>query len=213
MYLSLWFHFTGYILKLEWFCVNSHRDFWYSSPFYGSAFAVNYMDASLLVLGANFNQFQRFCKFVNLGKPCSSLFYRNQRMCAIPTIEQHYIEMRNAIIFETKKQREVVLCRDCQLDSPGWSATKRTYTFLDYNRKKMINVEFGDKREVEHWVIHLWRLQKSRNLLPYSRTSNFGLSHCSVVQGKGIPFSSSLENLFWKFSHKLHQWDQYATIQ
>ena len=110
MYLSLWFHFTGYILKLEWFCVNSHRDFWYSSPFYGSAFAVNYMDTSLLVLGANFNQFQRFCKFVNLGKPCSSLFYRNQRMCAIPTIEQHYIEMRNAIIFETKKQREVVLC-------------------------------------------------------------------------------------------------------
>ena len=145
-----------YILKLEWFCVNSHRDFCYSSSFYGSAFAVNYiMDISLLVSGAKFNQFQRFCKFVNLDKPYSTLFYRNQRMYAIPTIEQHYIEMWNAIISEAKKQREVVICGDCQLNSPGWSATKRTNTFMDYNSKKMINVEFGDKREVEHWAIHL----------------------------------------------------------
>ena len=113
------------------------------------------MDTSLLVSGTQFNQFQRFCKFVNLGKPSSSSFYRNQRLYAIPTIEQHYTEMRNDIISEKKKQKKVVICGDCQLDSPGWSATKGTYTFMDYNCKKIINIEFGDKREVEYWVIHL----------------------------------------------------------
>ena len=206
--MSLWFHSRGYILKLEWFCVNNHRDFWYSSPFYGSGFA----DTSLLVSGAQFNQFQRFCKFVNLGKPSSSSFYRNQRLYAIPTIEQHYIEMRNNIISETKKQKEVI-CGDCQLDSPGWSTTYSTYTFMDYNNKKMINMEFGDKREVEYWVIHLWRSQKSRNFPSYSRASNFGLSHSPVIQGKGLFFSPSLRNFFWKFSHKVHQWDQYKNVQ
>ena len=80
------------------------------------------MDTSLLVSEAQFNQFQHFCKFVTLGKPSSSSFYRNQRLYAIPTIEQNYIEMRNNIISETKKQKEVI-CGDCQLDSPGWSAT------------------------------------------------------------------------------------------
>ena len=144
MYLSLWFNFKGYfeILKIEWFCVSSHRDFWYTSPFYGSGFAVNYiMDTSLLVSGAQFNQFQRFCKFVNLGKPSSSLFYRNQRLYAIPTIEQHYTELRNDIISETKKQKEVAICGDCQLDLSGWFATKETYTCMDYNSKKMINMK------------------------------------------------------------------------
>ena len=113
------------------------------------------MGTSLLVSGAQFNQFQRFCKFVNFGKPSPSSFYRNQRLYAISTIEQHYIETRNDIISETKKQKEVVICGDCQLDSPGWSATKGTYTFMNYNSKKMINMEFRDKQEVEYWVIHL----------------------------------------------------------
>ena len=112
------------------------------------------MDTYLLVSGAQFNQFQCFCKFVNLGKPSLSSFYRNKRLYAIPTIEQHYIEMRNNIISETKKQKEVI-CGDCQLDSPWWSTTYSTYTFMDYSSKKMINMELGDKREVEYWVIHL----------------------------------------------------------
>ena len=99
------------------------------------------MDTSLLVSGAQFNQFQRFCKFVNLGKPSSSLFYRNQRLYAIPTIEQHYTELRNDIISETKKQKEVAICGDCQLDLSGWFATKETYACMDYNSKKMINME------------------------------------------------------------------------
>ena len=139
------------ILKLEWSCVSSHRGFWYSSPFYGSGSAVNYiMDTSLLVSEAQFNQFHRFWKFVNLGKPSSSLFYKNQRLYAIPTIEQHYIELRNNIISEKRKQKEVVICGECQLGLPGWSATKATYTCMNYNSKKMINMEFGDTREVEY---------------------------------------------------------------
>ena len=146
MYSSLWFHFKCCILKLEWFCVNSHRDFLYSPPFYGTGFAVNYIMCTwLLVFVGQFNQFKSFCRFFNLKKPSSWSIYRNQRLYAIATIEQHYIEMRNDITSEPKKQKEVVICGDGHLDSSGWSATKGTYTFMDYNSKNMINMEFEGK--------------------------------------------------------------------
>ena len=53
--------------------------------------------------------------------------------------------MRNDITSEPKKQKEVVICGDGQLDSSGWSATKGTYTFMDYNSKNRSNMEFEGK--------------------------------------------------------------------
>ena len=74
--------------------------------------------------------------------------------------------MGNNIISEAKKQKEVVICGDCQLGSPGWSATKGTYTFMDCNSKKMINMEFGDKREVEYWV-NIYDVHKKVEVFPH----------------------------------------------
>lgn len=144
------FLFSGYVLKLEWFCSTKHRDYWYSSQIYGSGFAINYvLDTALIGSGGQINQFQRFSKFVNLGKVSPTSFYRNQRFYAIPTIEQEFEEMRDTIIQELQTRSEpVVLCGDCQLDSPGWSVTKVAYTFTEYNSKKLVSMKFGDKREV-----------------------------------------------------------------
>ena len=47
-----------------------------------------------------------------------------------------------------KKTDDIIICGDCQLDSPGWSATKEAYTFMDYENKKLISMKSGDKREV-----------------------------------------------------------------
>ena len=77
--------FSGYILKLEWFCSAKHKDYWYSPQIYGSGFAINYvLDTALIVSGWQINQFQRSV-------------YRNQRLYAIPTIEQEFVEMRDLL--------------------------------------------------------------------------------------------------------------------
>ena len=69
---------AGYVIKLEWFCEDKDRDYWYLSQFYGSGFAVNYvLDTTLLSFGDQINQFHCFWKFLKLGKASPSLFYRN----------------------------------------------------------------------------------------------------------------------------------------
>ena len=137
-------------MKLEWFCEKGHRDFWYSSPFYASGFVNNYLIESALILsGGQINQFSRFCKFVNLGKPSISSFYNNQKLYVNPAVQQQYDEKETEIINELKKKNSSqIVCGDCQLDSPGWSATKGTYTFMEHENKKLIAMQFGDKREV-----------------------------------------------------------------
>ena len=55
---------AGYLIKLEWFCEDEHRDYWYSSQLYGSWFANNYiLDTALLLSGGQINQFHRFESF------------------------------------------------------------------------------------------------------------------------------------------------------
>ena len=85
---------------------------------------------------------------LKLGKASPSTFYRNQKLYAITAIEQCYNELQGNVIFDMKKTDSIIICGDCQLDSPGGSATKGACTFMNYENKKLISMEFGDKREV-----------------------------------------------------------------
>ena len=120
---------------------------------------------------------------------------------AIPTIEQHYIEIKNNVISKRKKQNEIMICGNCQLGSSGWSVTRGTYTFMEYN-----------KRKVEYWV-DIYDVHKKVDISPHI------YEHLNLVcpllyrKEKGPPFSPSVWNFFWKFSHKVHQWDQYTNVQ
>ena len=140
----------GFCVKLEWFCDKAHRGVWYSSPFYASGLAINYvMHSSLLLSGRQFNKFKRFCKFANVGNCSGTTFYENQRLYASTAVDQEFKELRQDIIDEVKAQgKGVVLCGDGRMDSPGFSATKGTYTVMEHSTKKLLNMECGDKREV-----------------------------------------------------------------
>lgn len=139
-----------YCLKLEWFCTNKHRGIWYSSPFYAGGLAVNYIvDTALLMSGGQITQFKRMCKFINLGKPTITSFYRNQRLYVSPTVEQGFNEMRCKIIQRVTEQGgDIVVCGDGRMDSPGFSATKGSYTIMNYETNELLTMEFGDAREV-----------------------------------------------------------------
>ena len=42
----------------------------------------------------------------------------------------------------------VVLSGDCRMDSPGFSAVKGTYSFMDHATGIILCMEHGDKRQV-----------------------------------------------------------------
>ena len=48
--------------------------------------------------------------------------------CMLP---QPYIRMRDAIIDDIKLQDGLILCGDGRMDSPGFCATKATYSFKE----------------------------------------------------------------------------------
>ena len=80
-----------------------------------------------------------------------STFQRNQRLYAAPAILQ---ELRDSIMEDIKKKDEaIVLAGDCWMDSPGFSATKGTYSFMDTNSEKVVSMEHGDKRQVRSSLI------------------------------------------------------------
>ena len=145
----------GYALKLEWLCEAMHRGIWYSSSIYASGFAVNYVvETALLLAGMNHHQFQRFCQFINLVHASPSSYARNQRFYAAPAIHQEYIGMRDAIVEDIKKQDGVVLSGDARMDSPGFSATKATYSFMEeQGSHRVISMEHGDKRQVRMLIL------------------------------------------------------------
>ncbi len=139
-----------YCIKLEWFCTKKHRGYWYSSPFYAAGLAVNYIvDTALLMSGGQITQFKRMCSYLNLGKPSVTSFYRNQRLYVLPTVEQGFNEMRTNIMQNLRdKGSEVIVCGDGRMDSPGFSATKGSYTIMEYGTNQLLTMEFGDAREV-----------------------------------------------------------------
>ena len=142
----------GYALKLEWVCEAMHRGFWYSSTIYASGFSVNYVvDTALLLSGMNHHQFIRFCQFVNLAHTSPTAYARNQQLYAAPAIHQEYIGMRDSIVDGIKSQEgEIVLSGDARMDSPGFSATKATYSFMEEGGShRVVSMEHGDKRQVQ----------------------------------------------------------------
>ena len=43
-------HILQYCVKVEWTCFRGHCEFWYSSPFYGAGFSINYIVDTCVML-------------------------------------------------------------------------------------------------------------------------------------------------------------------
>ena len=56
--------------------------------------------------------------------------------------------MQSKNIEQLKSSSSVILCGDCRMDSPGFSATKGTYSFMDYETNVLVVMAHGDKRQV-----------------------------------------------------------------
>ena len=134
-------------------CNFCHRDYWYSSPTYASGFAVNHIvNSAILFSGLSEMQFIRFCKFIHMSHQSATTFFRHQRLYAAPTVNQEYGSMQSCVIEQLKSSSAVILSGDCRMDSPGFFATKGTYSFMDYESNMIIAMAHGDKRQVRKYT-------------------------------------------------------------
>lgn len=135
------------LIVLTFFSI--YRDWWYSSPTYAAGFAVNHIiNSAILFAGLGEFQFFRFCKFINLTHQSPTTFYCHQRLYAAPTVHQEYEVLEASLIEELKTSESVVLSGDGRMDSPGFSATKGTYSFMHNAWSAVITMGHGDKRQV-----------------------------------------------------------------
>ena len=61
--------------------------------------------------------------------------------------------MCDSITDDVKSKEDVIFCGDGRMDSPGFSATKATYLFIEEGgSQRVVNMEHGDKRQVQGYA-------------------------------------------------------------
>ena len=146
----------GSTLTLQWHCKKFHQGSWSSSARCksqnGYPFFINNLlfAASVFLPGNNFSRISLLCQFFRLNSISQSTFDRIQRLyiyiCL--SVVEHWETSRNAILANIG-DRPVVLAGDGRCDSPGFSAKYCVYSLLDIATRKVVDVQFVDKRETE----------------------------------------------------------------
>ena len=71
-------------------------------------------------------------KFRLTGTTSVSTFYANQRLYVSPTVQQAFDQETSGVVqTPLKRDSDVMMCGDCQTDSPGFSATKGAWSDYD----------------------------------------------------------------------------------
>eukprot|EP00111_Clytia_hemisphaerica_P019792 TCONS_00058397-protein len=82
--------------------------------------------------GCQRTPFTKALNFIGIGTTSSTSYYSGLQSFVVPTIQQEYDEEISGTIKEIKDiGTDTVVGGDCQMDFPGYSATKGTYSFCD----------------------------------------------------------------------------------
>ena len=69
----------------------------------------------------------------------------NQHLYAAPTVNQEYENIQSCNVEQMKSSSTVILCGDCRMDSPGFSAI---YSFMDCDSNIIVTMAHGDKHQL-----------------------------------------------------------------
>ena len=56
--------------------------------------------------------------------------------------------METKLIEQYVGSEGIIVCGDCRMDSPGYSAVKVTYSLMDHDLGVLLSMEHRDKRQV-----------------------------------------------------------------
>uniref|UniRef100_A0A8C5PIH0 Uncharacterized protein n=1 Tax=Leptobrachium leishanense TaxID=445787 RepID=A0A8C5PIH0_9ANUR len=131
---------TGCLLKVYTICEQNHKCLvWRSQPLIGKRSIGNILaSAGILFSGSHYAKINEYFKLIGVPFISKSSHYMYQKYFLFPVIDVHYKKEQKKII-DNVKAKAICLTGDGQCDSPGFCAKYCTYTFIDYNTKKILD--------------------------------------------------------------------------
>ena len=110
-------------------------------------FVTSVLLSSAVLLTGN-NKVELMAKMLRLAFVSSSTFNRIQTFHAVPTVKELWEKMKEQI-WQTFQDKDLVLCGDARMDSPGFSAKYCAYILMDHYLDIITDLEVVNKREAE----------------------------------------------------------------
>lgn len=137
---------VGTLLTIKQLCPScGHLRIWNSQPLIGkhATPAGNlFLSASILFAGASPTQVLRVLEFLSVPTISQRTFFRHQSHFLLPAVSRVWEKEQSALIAEAQKKR-VPLCLggDGRADSPGHSAKYGSYSIIDLDNGKVIDIQ------------------------------------------------------------------------
>ncbi|XP_053567520.1 uncharacterized protein LOC128657265 [Bombina bombina] len=143
----------GTLLIVTGECLSGHEGkLWYSQPKIQQMPIGNLLySASILFSGNNFEKVSEFSEYLGLQSISSQTYYKIQKKFLFPTVELHWVQDRQKNI-NSFRDRAITLCGDGQCDSPGYCAKYCTYTMIEDESKKIIDLNIVQVTEASSSV-------------------------------------------------------------
>ncbi|XP_041952905.1 uncharacterized protein LOC121712884 isoform X3 [Alosa sapidissima] len=106
------------------------------------------LSANILISGNNYSKIALLFKFMNMGMVGRNTYFTIQDVYCIDTIKKFWMEKRAELIVGLQN-KDVVILADGRCDTPGHCAQYCTYTTMENDSKKIINVVTVDKRQTD----------------------------------------------------------------
>lgn len=122
-------------------CTQGHEYTWYSQPCHNSMPWGNLCaGAAVLFSGSNYRKV--WTLFNHLGVPfvSQSTYYQMQRSYLIPVVLEHWRHLQDAHLLSLQGL-DINLGGDGRCDSPGYCAKYGTYTLMDLERNKILDIQ------------------------------------------------------------------------
>ena len=128
---------NGGVFSVSYRCSVGHAGVWYSSSVLtekkGQKVFVTsvLLSSAVLLTGNNFDKVELMAKMLRLALVSISTLNRIQTFHAVPAVKELWEKMKEQI-WQTFQDKDLVLCGDARMDSPGFSAKYCAYILMDH---------------------------------------------------------------------------------
>ncbi|VDI48769.1 Hypothetical predicted protein, partial [Mytilus galloprovincialis] len=192
-------------LYLKWVCQNKHLAHkWCSQPILNRRLHSGDLvfSAGILLSGNNYQKIADLAKFIRLPILCNSTFLKIQRTYLIPSIDSFWVQSQDMVLQEFC-DKEIVILGDGRMDSPGHCAQFCSYTFMEYNTKKILTIVTMDKRMTEKKSTNL---EKACFLKGLRQLLDKNMKVVEVVTDAHIQVESLMKKEFSNIKHSFDIW-------
>ena len=142
---------NGGVLSVSYRCSVGHAGVWYSSSVLtekrGQKVFVTsvLLSSAVLLTGNNFDKVELMAKMLRLALVSISTFNRIQTFHAVPAVKELWEKMKEQI-WQTFQDKDLVLCGDARMDSPGFYIHTYIHTYITYIHTYITYINFISSR-------------------------------------------------------------------